>query len=171
MTTPPDPSPVPEWNPLETLAPQRIPLKVSGGRAAVLYRRWSGRERLAYEDALTVKFLTPDAAGGDTVLLGSMRLYAVALTVVGTDGFPGDFDVTMSHGSVEEKIANLLLLDPATMNEIRDTALKVQPLPRADDGLEDKGTDAAEDPSPTPPTPAATRVPVPPVDGSGYLIA
>lgn len=152
-----------EWNPLATTAPQRIPLKVSGGRATVDYRPWSGRERLAFEDAIGVRFLTKDEEGEGSVLIGSMRAYGVALTVVGSSGFPplDERDRPFLTGTVDQRLADLLALDAETYDEIRSTALRIQPLPRldADDATPAAGSDD-EDPSPTPRTrPAAVRDP------------
>lgn len=156
------PAPV-EWNPLATTVPQRCPLKVSGGRAYVDYRPWSGRERLAFEDAIGVRFLVEE---GETVLIGSMRAYGVALTVVGSAGFPPPGDGSpraFLTGTVDQRLEDLLALDAETYDEIRTTALRVQPLPRldADDATPAAGSDD-EDPSPTPRTrPAAVEGPDP----------
>lgn len=161
----PQPEPVPEWNPLASTAVQVIPLKVSGGRAHVHYRPWSGRERLAYEDAVAVRFLAKDAEGEESVLMGTLRLYAISLTVVGSEGFPpGPVNDSPTprlflSGTREQREADLLALDAATYTEIRETAFRVQPLPTlaGDDGPGDGDDDA--DPSRTPSTPQAAAPP------------
>lgn len=141
-----------EWNPLAELTPQRIPLKASGGRAAVLYRPWSGRESLAYEDAITERLLTVDQAGEETVRMGAMRLFAASLTIVGSEGFPKAADGRdYFTGTREQRESDLLAItDPATYSEIRDTALRVQPLPTAGGQESEDDEDGGEgSPSPT----------------------
>jgi hypothetical protein len=157
------PEPVAEWNPLAKIEPVTVPLKVSGGRASIILRRWTGRERLAYEDALTELMLVTDSRGEDTVKIGTMRLWAVSLTVVGCVGFPNRPDGTplFAGNSREETEQDLLALDPDTFNEIREHALKLQPLPSAaedeDDPDEGDGEGDLPDPSSTPSTsPTAT---------------
>lgn len=151
-----EPAPVQEWNPLRRAEPETIPLKVSGGEASLTYRRWSGRERLAYEDALTERFLTTDERDGtDTVKLGSMRLYAVSLTIVGSSGFERFAGPDFLQGDRAKIERDLLMIDDEdTYAEIMETALRVQPLPRQDKADEETGgDDATEDPSRTLSTP------------------
>lgn len=153
--------PLLEWNPLAQVTTTRHPLKVSGGRAAVLLRKWSGRERLAYEDALTERMLTLDQAGDETVKIGTLRLYGVSLTVVGSEGFPPRADGTpMFTGDRELREADLLALEPETYTEVREAALEYQPLPSMGGDKKDDDDEAdLEDPSRTPSTPR-------PVDGA-----
>lgn len=161
----------PVWDPLAPIEPVTIPLKVSGGRATVTCRRWSGRQRLAYEDAVTTHMLAakdgtdPDSDddGDSTVKLGTMRLFATSLTVIGSTGFPEQDGRTFLTGTREQVEADLLAItDEATFEEIRDHATKVQPLPSMDDD-DDKekpaGGDAA-DPSLTPSTSQTDGAPV-----------
>lgn len=131
---------VPEWNPLATVEPVVEPLRASGGRASVTYRRWTGRERLAYEDAITERLMTKDQHDEETVKLGTLRLFAVSLTVVGSSGFPPRADGSpFLSGSREQREADLLAItDPDTFAEIRDTATRIQPLPTADAGDRDE---------------------------------
>lgn len=147
---------VPEWNPLATIEPIVEPLKVSGGRASVTYRRWSGRERLAYEDAITERLMTKDQHDEETVLLGTLRLFATSLTVIGATGFPERDGRPMFTGTREQREADLLACDPDTFDEIRETATRIQPLPSADKGEEKPDDGGAEgNPSPTASTPPA----------------
>lgn len=160
-----------DWNPLATVEPVTLPLDVAGvlddgsPRATITLARWSGRQRLAYEDAITSRMLTTDERdGSDTVKIGTLRLFATSLTVVGCSGFPSRADGSplftarpgMDLRSAVE--ADLLALDGATFAEIRDKAMKVQPLPSSDDGDGDENAkddaDEAEapDPFPTPST-------------------
>lgn len=148
-----------EWNPLEVGKVERIPLDVSGGRAAILCRRWSGRERLAYEDAITERLLqTEQRTGEDTVKIGSLRLFAASLTIIGSEGFdpfvgrPG-----FLQGSRDEREADLLQIgDPDTYDEILRHAMRVQPLPSAG-GDDEKSGGTDEDPSRTLSTPATSN--------------
>jgi hypothetical protein len=164
VSVPSTPSaPAREWNPLAVSVAEEFPLKVSGGAASVLLKRWTGRERLAYEDALTERMLTTDErTGEDTVRIGTLRLYALSLTVVGSKGFPARSDGTaMFTGDRDLREADLLALEADTFNEIRELATKYQPLPRIgedDDDASDSAGDDTSDPSRTPSTP-------PPVDG------
>lgn len=164
-----------EWNPLAKLEPERRALAVSdmgdGPTAWVDYRRWSGRERLAYEDALTERSMTQDQRGEDTVRLGTLRLIAVSLTIVGWEAYGVDEDGTrrpitrpdgspMFSGDRTAVEQDLLALDPDTYDEIRRTALEIQPPPSlggedvsasADDDASAKALPGGEsDPSPTP---------------------
>lgn len=149
---------VPEWNPLATLETTRHPLKVSGGRAAILCRRWSGADRLAYEDALTERMMTKDTAGEETVKIGTLRLFAISITVRGAEGFPERDGRPMFTGSRADVEADLLALDPDTYDEIRAIALDVQPLPSAKDTTGEDDDTAGDDPFPTPSTPAESVV-------------
>lgn len=153
--------PVPEWNPLELAAPETKPLASSGGRASIVVRRWSGRDRLAYEDAVTEQMMTKDQRGEDTVKVGSYRLFALSLTVVGSVGFDrfasdarrADTSVPFLGGDRASREADLLLLNGDTYDEIRRIATKHQPLPRMDDEEKDPDDESGlPDPSPTPST-------------------
>lgn len=133
---------VPEWNPLASVEPVKTPLAVSGGRASIILRRWTGRERLAYEDAITERMLTKDGAGEETVKIGTLRLYAISLTVVGEEGFPTRPDGSrLFTGGREAVESDLLALDPDTFDEIRKRALELQPLPSAGGDESSKGDD------------------------------
>lgn len=157
---------VPVWDPLATVEPTTVPLEASGGRASVTYRPWSGRERLAFEDATTERFLTTGTDGDETIRMGSYTLFAVSLTVVGSDGFPSAADGRVFlTGTREQREADLLSIAHApTFQEIRRTALKVQPLPRAEEAAagvaddEDDGDEGSPEgnPSPTSSTSPAT---------------
>lgn len=158
-------SAVPEWNPLAKREIVRHPLKVSGGRAAVLLRRWSGRERLAYEDALTERMMQLDSSGEETVRIGTLRLFAATLTIVGSEGFPVELDERDGRafltGTREQIEADLLsITDTTTLDEIRKAATDVQPLPSAAGDDQDDEDDESNLPDPsstsrTPPTPTA----------------
>lgn len=137
---------VPEWNPLATTEPETHPLKASGGRATVLLAPWTGRERLAYEDALTERMLTEDENGETTVRMGTLRLFAISLTIKGSTGFGVDGFLSGDRAKVEADL--LSITDAKTFEEIRDLALKVQPLPSQDNSSDDD-EDAGEDPSET----------------------
>lgn len=157
----PDDAAAPEWNPLATLTTTRHPLKVSGGKAAILCRRWDGATRLAYEDAITERMLTEDGRGEETVKIGTLRLFAVSLTVRGSEGFPErEPGRAMFAGTREQVEADLLALDPDTFDEIRKIALDVQPLPSAkgDDAKDDEDSADGDDPFLTPSTPAGDPV-------------
>lgn len=150
--------PAPEWNPLQRPAPETVPLKASGGQASITYRTWSGRERLAYEDALTQRLLTTDERdGSDTVKMGSLRLYAVSLTIVGSSGFEAFAGPGFLQGDREKVEADLLkVTDSDTYGEIVAEALRVQPLPRMDGSKgkdDDEGASSDPDPSRTLSTP------------------
>lgn len=154
-----------DWNPLASVEPVTIPLDVSkdddgNPRASIILRKWTGRERLAYEDALTERMLTSDQKGEETVKIGTLRLYAISLTVVGAEGFPTRPDGSeLFAGGREAVEQDLLALDPATFAEIRKHALALQPLPSlggdADDKDDADGESSLPDPSrassPTPP--------------------
>lgn len=157
MTSDDQTAPAAEWNPLATVDPIEVPLKSSGGRAFLVCRPWTGRERLAYEDAITERLLTTDErTGDDTVKLGSLKLFAVSLTIVGSKGFPLRNGRPMLSGTREEREDDLLAItDADAYREILDEALRVQPLPSIGKSDEDEETDDDEDPSRTPPTPAA----------------
>jgi hypothetical protein len=148
-----------EWNPLEEIRPETVPLEASGGRASVTYRRWTGRERLAYEDAITQRMLTTDERdGSDTVKIGTLRLFAASLTIVASSGFPETPDGRpFLSGTRAEREADLLrITDRPTYDEILRTANRIQPLPsqESDAGDPDDDEDGdAGDPSPTPSTP------------------
>lgn len=145
-----------EWNPLGEVTPETIPLEASGGRCSIKYRRWTGRERLAYEDAITEKLLTTDErTGDDTVRLGSMRLFAASLTIVGSEGFEIVGLDGFLQGDRESREEDLLkITDPDTYSEIIRTATRIQPLPGSENaGKRDGETDDDEDPSRTPSTP------------------
>jgi hypothetical protein len=149
-----------EWNPLEVGKVERIPLDVSGGRAAILCRRWSGRERLAYEDAITERLLqTEQRTGEDTIKIGSLRLFAASLTIIGSEGFdpfvgrPG-----FLQGERPEREADLLQIgDPETYDEILRHAMRVQPLPSAGGGDDEKSGGTDQDPSRTLSTPGTSN--------------
>jgi len=145
-----------EWNPLRVGKVERIPLEVSGGRAAILCRRWSGRERLAYEDAITERLLqTEQRTGEDTIKIGSLRLFAASLTIIGSEGFETfglDGFLQGDRPSREEDL--LKITDPDTYDEVLRHAMRVQPLPSAGgDDDKSKGGESAEDPSRTLSTP------------------
>lgn len=147
---------VAEWNPLARRDPVTRTLKTSGGRASITCQPWSGRERLAYEDAMTVRMLAEDERGEDTVKIGTLRLFAMSLTIIGSSGFPKRADGTdMFTGGAARVEADLLSIgDPKVYDEIRDIALEVQPLPKADNApSDDEGDGEGSDPSPTPSTP------------------
>lgn len=129
-------------------------------RASVTLRRWSGRERLAYEDALFSRMLTEAADGSDMLLLGSLKSYGAALTIVDSTGFaPADDDRPFLTGTAQQREDDLLTLNVDVMDEIRAAALDFQPLPRGEvDEVEETPADSEADlpdPSPTPPTPPA----------------
>jgi hypothetical protein len=154
-----------EWNPLRKLEPEWFPVEASKNaagkpRAWVLLRKWSGRERLAYEDAITEKMLTKDTAGEETIRLGTLRLFACSLTIVGQKGFPTRVDGSALFSGERQRVqADLLDLEPDAYNEIRELALKVQPLPSenqeetAKKGDDDVDESALPDPSREPRTP------------------
>lgn len=156
-----DPDAPAEWNPLAEVTPETIPLEASGGRCSIKYRRWTGRERLAYEDAITEKLLTTDErTGDDTVRLGSMRLFAASLTIVGSEGFELIGLDGFLQGNRSEREADLLkITDPDTYSEIIRTATRIQPLPGSENagGKGDEETDDDGDPSRTPSTPPTGR--------------
>lgn len=145
-----------EWNPLATVDPIEVPIKASGGRASIVCRPWTGRERLAYEDAITEKLLTTDErTGDDTVKLGSLKLFAVSLTIVDSRGFPEIDGRRMLTGTREQRESDLLAItDADAYREIVDEALRIQPLPTAETSDDAEGDDDGEDPSPTPSTQA-----------------
>jgi hypothetical protein len=173
----------PEWNPLEELRPITLPLAVSRGRASVTFRKWSGRERLAYEDALTQRMLVrrAGAAAGSgeddeddddrTVAIGTLRLFAASLTVRGSSGFPNVRDGFLSGTREDVETDLLAITDDDTYREILELATKIQPLPSA--GKSDDKSDAETkrdddgDPSPGSSTPPATPTDV--VVGSASL--
>lgn len=147
---------VPEWNPLAELVDEIVPLEVSGGRATIVLRRWSGRERLAYEDAITQKMLTTDErTGEDTVKIGTLRMYAATLTIRGSSGFPVEGFLSGPREKVEADL--LSITDRETFSEILRHALRVQPLPSQESAAGDDGDDDedGDDPFPTPRTPEA----------------
>lgn len=152
----PEISETPAWNPLSAIPDEWRDLEVSGGRAAVLYRRWSGRERLAYEDAITERLLTTDErTGDDTVKLGSLRLFAATLTIKGSRGFPSPLASTDNPrefltGTRDQVEADLLsITDSATLSEILRHAREVQPLPGQEPSSPADGDGSSdEDPSP-----------------------
>lgn len=151
-----------EWNPLAEPEPVTRELKVSGGKASVTYRRWTGRERLAYEDAMTVRILVLDESGDQTVLMGTLAIFQTALTVQSSDGFGVDGFLS---GDVAKRESDLLsITDRKTLLEIVRTAREIQPPPGVDDTAEKTEPDDPDDPddpeggeegdpSPTPPTP------------------
>lgn len=152
-----------EWNPLESLEDVTRPLKVSGGRATVTLRKWSGRERLAYEDALTQRMLVkkarrdgeePGEDDEDTVAIGTLRLYAASLTVRRSTGFPPATDGRSFLSGTREQVEGdlLTITHGETYSEILRLALEVQPLPKAVSSDEDEDGDDGDDPSRTPPT-------------------
>lgn len=141
------------WNPLATLPDEWRDLEVSGGRARVLFRRWSGRERLAYDDALTSRMLTTADDGVEVVKLGTLRLFGATLTIHGSEGFPEREDgrefLTGTRDQVEADL--LSITDEATLVEILRHAREVQPLPGQDAPAaspETAAEDDDEDPSP-----------------------
>lgn len=150
-STPPD-----DWNPLATIEPETRPLKRSGGRISVTYRRWTGRERLAFEDILTQRMMTKDEAGGDTIKIGTLRLYASTLTIQGSTGFEtfGAREGFLSGTPKEIEDDLLSITDEKLRNEIVETAREIQPLPKIGDDDEDSdgGDDDGDDPFPTPST-------------------
>lgn len=155
-----EPTAVHEWNPLASLEETRHPIASSDGRAFVILRPWSGNERITYEDQLLVRFLVDDESGSATVRLGMMRLVGTALTLRGSEGFPRRADGSaMFTGADKARVeAELLSLEPSVYQEIRDLALRVQPLPTAsvsDRNDDDDGGEGQEgdDPFQTPPTP------------------
>lgn len=171
------------WNPLASTEAHPHPVPSSDGEAVVYARQWSGRERLAYEDQLTARFLDmaqlgddeddepSDADAAKAVRIATMRLVATSLTLVRAEGFPPvptedgagveDFDPT------DER--HLLALTESVYGELVAIALAVQPLPgmgaatstpttAAETATGEAGdADEADDPSPTPPTPPAAR--------------
>lgn len=146
------------WNPLQRPEPITVPIERSRDPedpsrfASVIYQRWGGRERLAYEDAITERLLTTDErTGDDTIRLGSLRLFAVSLTIKGSTGFELFGMDGFLQGDRDKIEADLLLIgDPDTYSEIVAAALKVQPLPRADGSSAPTEEDASDgDPSRT----------------------
>lgn len=147
----------PEWNPVSTIETVRVPLEVSGGRAAVLLRRWSGRQRLAYDDAVVTRALATDEAGLETVKFGSLGIIRTALTVVGSDGFPGVEDGFLAGDPAKVEADLLSITDLPTLREIITLAREHQPT-SADTTADDApaaGGEGDADPSRTPPTPQA----------------
>lgn len=141
------------WDPLAKRDPVTLPIKSSGGEASATFRPWSGRERLAYEDAMTIRLLAEDGAGSETVRLGTMRLVALTLTLVELHGFPPGYE----HPTEDQ----LLELDSGVLGELVTLSLEVQPLPSAADDEDDveepaEGSEGS-DPSRTPPTPPAAK--------------
>lgn len=167
------------WDPFASRALVTRELKVSDGQARASFRAWSAREKLAYEDGLTVRLMDSDRNGDDTVRIGTMRLLALALTIQSVEGFPDEITVEQVEKGktvlVRERFDprnedHLLALDEATYDELVEIALDVQPLPGMGKGAGDEveealrsgmlaDTDGEEDgvegpdPSPTPSTP------------------
>ena len=81
------------WNPTKAPITKVHPVEASRdgkgkARASVTFRSWRGRERLAYEDVSILRMIRTDADGEDTMLLGRLRTFAAALTIVDSTGFP-----------------------------------------------------------------------------------
>ena len=155
--------PVPEWNPFLVPTPETRTLTSSPNGASVTFARWTGRERLAYEDALTERLMTKvESDDSDTVKIGTMRLLSVALTVRGSSGFPMMSDGrAFLEGTPRQRENDLLLLgDSDVYDEIAKYALEIQPLPRVDGGDNADGEEGeeGEDPFPTPSTPTTASV-------------
>jgi hypothetical protein len=81
------------------------------------------------------------------VKIGTLRLFAVSLTIVGSTGFGRDGFLAGDRASREADL--LSISDPDTYDEILRHALEVQPLPSAKDDDEPKDAGDDEDPSET----------------------
>lgn len=156
-----------EWNPLASTDVVELSVPSSGGRAKILVKPWSGRERLTYEDQLLSRFMVPGRPDDgqepdevpDVVKLATMRLVGASLTLQGSIGFPERTDGTamFSGGDKRRVEAELLALSTPVYEEVRGLCLRFQPLPTAqvDDDRPGDGKEAGDaDPFPTPSTPA-----------------
>lgn len=153
-----------EWNPLAEAEVVWRDVPSSRGAAKIAGRRWSGRERMAYEDAMTTAGIVVDAPAGDvtvdedrtTVRMGELRLVAATLTLVDAAGFP-EIDGEPFDPSKRD---HLLAVTGRVLAEILTIAGEIQPLPGNEDDDEEPDDQAdaeagLDDPSPTPPTPPA----------------
>ncbi len=162
------------WDPTARPVDVVLPLNSSGGEASVVLRRWTARERIAYEDRMT-SFYHDKKDGQSEVLIGSLRLHGACLTIQRVEGFPPGFTVTYEQ-NVKEKGGkvrrmpvtqpfdprlpeHLMCLSPEVFDEIVTLALEVQPLPGSEEDAADKGDEddeadgegeQGEDPSRTP---------------------
>lgn len=132
--------PEPVWNPLQSSAPEVKPLRIAkdhGVDMSITLKKWTGRERLTYEDAMTSRFLVETSGvddDGDTnraMLVGSLKAYGAALTVIASQGFPPAEDGRpFLTGTHENRIADLRsIVDGDLFDEIIELALDFQPLP------------------------------------------
>ena len=138
-----------DWNPVQTTEDVVEALDVSGGRASITMRPWSGRERLAYEDAVVTRALTTDAEGDDTARLGTLRLVAMSLTLRGAAGFPNRPDGSAMFTKTKGRALatciedDLLTLNEATFAEIQLRCLTVNPLPGSQAAVSEAGDEGA----------------------------
>lgn len=134
------------WNPTDRPAAVSVPLECSRTlysdgtsdepTASITLRRWTGRERLAYDDEVTMRAMGTDSDGDLSMRFGTLRLVSTSLTVVGSNGFGNRPDGTAFLSGDRSRIeADLQALDPDTYLEIVRHADALQPRPTAGDTI------------------------------------
>lgn len=160
------------WNPLAPSDVQTFPLECSRDddgvpQAHATFRPWSGRERLAYDDAVIASLLGKTDDGSATFRMGALTAVAISLSLVSVDGFPDELELEREVDGetrvVREPLnlrdrAHLERMAPEVVTELGQLARRVQPLPgfapvEAERDDQDGEGEQGEDPSPTPSTP------------------
>lgn len=142
------------------------------GEARVKLRQWTAGDRLAYQDAVSLRAVLKDEAGETAVRMGVMSLIHLATVAVEAVGFDL-VTITRDGEKVREEFnprleEHLRALPAEVFGALSEAAAEFQPVPtskakaKAEAPVDELAPEAApsddDDPFPTPPTPASPEV-------------